>query len=49
MAVGASLIYAITFDFLYNVFPNAMGPIMTSGLVLIVFCGVRNTIYKYII
>ena len=48
MAVGASLQYAITFDE-YKVFHIA-GAVMTSGLVLIVLCGVRNTIYnKYII
>ena len=49
MAVGASLPFGILFDE-YKVQHNAPGPVMTSGLVLIVLCGVRNIIHnKYII
>ena len=51
MAVGASLVYAISFA--NNHFfkkSHTAGAVMTSGLVLIVPYGVKNTIHnKYII
>ena len=51
MAVGASLVYAIDFDEYDSIKQfRIAGPVITSGLGLIVLCGVRNTIYnKYII
>ena len=48
MAVGASLVYTTEMDTFEKI--RTSGAVMTSGLVLIVLCGVRNTICnKYII